>query len=85
MIKEADHQGGRVIHPTAFPTFLKMYRNLHVVTKPMRIFVCESEINHYYYIINVNSQCKFQMHRLIATNTVAACSKNGYLYIYLLC
>ena len=49
MIKEADHQGGWVIHPTAFPTFLKMYRNLHVATKPARIFVCESEINHYYY------------------------------------
>ena len=49
MIKEADHQGGWVIHPTAFPAFLKMYRNLHVVMKPVRIFVCESEINHYYY------------------------------------
>ena len=49
MIKEADHRGGRVIHPTAFPTLLKMYRNLHVATKPMRIFVCESEINYYYY------------------------------------
>ena len=49
MIKEADHQGGRVIHPTAFPAFLKIYRNLHVATKPMRIFVCESEINYYYY------------------------------------
>ena len=45
MIKEADHQGGQVIHPTAFPAFLEMYRNLHVATKPSRILVCESEIN----------------------------------------
>ena len=49
MIKEADHQGGRVIHPTAFPTFLEMYRNLHVAMKLTRIFVCESDINYYYY------------------------------------
>ena len=30
MIKEADHQGGRVMHPTALPAFLEMYCNLHV-------------------------------------------------------
>ena len=44
MIKEADHQGGRVIYPTVFHTFLEMYCNLHVATKPLRILVCESEI-----------------------------------------
>ena len=49
MIKEADHQGGQVIHSTAFPAFLEMYCNLHVATKLTRIFVCESEINYYYY------------------------------------
>ena len=32
MIKEADHQGGWVMHPTALPAFLEMYRNLHVAT-----------------------------------------------------
>ena len=52
MIKEADHQGGRVIHPTAFPTFLEMYHNLHVATKPTRILVCDSEIKYYYYYYN---------------------------------
>ena len=49
MIKEADHQGGQVIYPTVFHTFLEKYRNLHVAMKPMRILVCESEINYYYY------------------------------------
>ena len=49
MIKEPDHQGGWVMHPTALPAFLEMYCNLHVATKPMRILVCESEINYYYY------------------------------------
>ena len=45
MITEADHQGGRVIYPTAIPVFLEMNRNLHVATKPTRIHVQESEIN----------------------------------------
>ena len=44
MIKEADHQGGRVIYPTVFHAFLEMYHNLHVAMKPLRILVCESEI-----------------------------------------
>ena len=45
MITEADHKGGWVMYPTALPTFLEMYHNLHVATKPMRILVYESEIN----------------------------------------
>ena len=44
MIKEADHQGGRVTHPTAFPAFLEIYCNLHVAMKPTWILVYESEI-----------------------------------------
>ena len=49
MIKEADHQGGRVIYLTVFNAFLEMYRNLHVAMKPSRILVCESEIKLLYY------------------------------------
>ena len=45
MITEADHQGGRVMYPTALPAFFEMYHNLHVATKPTRILVYESEIN----------------------------------------
>ena len=43
MITEADHQGGRVMYPTALPAFVEVNRNLHVATKPMRIHVQESE------------------------------------------
>ena len=43
MIPEADHQGGRVMYPTALPAFVEGNHNLHVAMKPMRIHVQESE------------------------------------------
>ena len=43
MIKEADHQGGRVTYPTVFHAFLKMYCNLHVAMKPLRLLVVKAK------------------------------------------
>ena len=43
MIMEADHQGGRVMYPTALPAFIEVNSNLHVATKPTRIYVQERE------------------------------------------
>ena len=43
MITEADHQGGRVMYPTALPAFVEGNHNLHVAMKPTRIHVQESE------------------------------------------
>ena len=57
MITEADHQGGRVVYPTALPTFLEMNRNLNVAMKPTRIHVQESKIN--IIIISVITDLKF--------------------------
>ena len=43
MIKEADHQGGWVMYPTALPAFVEVNHNLHVAMKPKGIHVQESE------------------------------------------